>query len=161
MLGITIYHLRETIKPEINSMTKKIISYVCWFLAIGTLFLSMPTRNATLYLSSLGLAFFVLGLSLNPIRIIVNKYTEFLGKISYSAYLKHMFPIIIIHNLTVRVIEKHFQTQITGTIAYFIVLLISTILLTTLASNFTYKNIELTGINYGRRLIIYLNTHQA
>lgn len=93
---------------------------------------------------------FILCLAKFPTWIIVNFFSTYLGKISFSCYLLHMAIINILINIHLVNILNIF---LSNSILCFIISYICLILLTTFFSHFTYKFIELSGINYGKRVV--------
>lgn len=85
-----------------------------------------------------GLAFllFAYGLSMRPLRILVNPATIYLGRISYSCYLVHfaVLPLVVGH-------------------AGFIMTYLLTVVLTMLISIVTYNLVEIPGMKLGNMFI--------
>tara|TARA_R110001583_G_scaffold7158_5_gene35650 strand:+ start:20711 stop:21109 length:399 start_codon:yes stop_codon:yes gene_type:complete len=102
-----------------------------------------------------GIAFLILALSLHfsANRILVNKATVFIGKLSFSIYLVH-FLIIEIFKIVFTKLPfiDLLQNDIKFTFAYLLVILLSCFV-----SIFTYKVIEKPGINIGKMIINRFN----
>lgn len=102
----------------------------------------------TLYVFPFALV--ILGLSARSSSILVNRYSIYLGRVSFSAYLLHsiIWPII------------NGQITVDTPVFRYWILFPLTLLLTALASTVTYRLIELRGMELGRRLIIWLETRR-
>lgn len=87
-----------------------------------------------------------------PIKILVNRITIYLGKISYSLYLTHA---IIIHFLNELLAPNTFGFGLFNYLLYFLLITIGSVIL----SSITYYFIEKPGIALGRRLIDRLEVH--
>ena len=157
ILGVATYYASKIMQNLISDeYERKFISFFCFILGLFIITASMPTRNMTLYLSSLGLAFVVLSLSINPFSVIVNSFTIFLGKISYSVYLIHFFLIIALHTFLMPFIYNYRPLYI-GQLWYFMLVLIFTAFTACICAFYTYRYIELPSIRAGKELIVYLN----
>jgi peptidoglycan/LPS O-acetylase OafA/YrhL len=116
---------------------------------------------------SVGFLFIFLGLKCYPTKVLVNSFTQFLGKISYSGYLVHFAALFI----CVKICHHYFQTLMIlpdlniltagGVIVSahqttrFILLFITTVMLTIPIAWLTYKFIEAPFISLGSRLVRY------
>jgi peptidoglycan/LPS O-acetylase OafA/YrhL len=96
-----------------------------------------------------GLAYsaLVLGLAISPVKLLVNRVTEFLGGISYSLYLNHPRVILAFSP----VYQALYAAQWPATLQFGLSVLVALIPLT-LISALTYKYIEAPGIRWGQRL---------
>jgi peptidoglycan/LPS O-acetylase OafA/YrhL len=94
----------------------------------------------------IGLLFIPLTLSLaiHGNRLIVNRFTVFMGKVSYSLYLVHVFVILRM----IPLYEKIYLALKSDWLA-FICCYAMTVFVVTLISLFTYKLIELPGARFG------------
>ncbi|MDV3351555.1 acyltransferase [Leptolyngbyaceae cyanobacterium CCMR0082] len=88
-------------------------------------------------------------LFLNSHRLIVNKFTCFYGKISYSLYLLHPFLIYALIPTYKRIYALNLDSQL---VKLSICMLITLAILTPL-SMLTFRYIEKPGLNFGKRLI--------
>lgn len=79
-----------------------------------------------------------------PIALLDNKFTRFMGEISFSLYLVHF---IIVEKL------KEYLPLPANTFEAFIILLVLTLALSSVVSYFTYKLVELKGIKLGNRFV--------
>jgi peptidoglycan/LPS O-acetylase OafA/YrhL len=100
------------------------------------------------YIRGIILTALVVGLALNPLKIVVNKITTFLGKISYSMYLCHP-PLIILLNP----LYQHIYILQIPLLLKFLLCAGVTITLTVGVSFITYRFIEKPGIRLGKKLL--------
>jgi peptidoglycan/LPS O-acetylase OafA/YrhL len=89
----------------------------------------------------------LVGLSLNPLPLVDNLVTAFLGRVSYSLYLAHA-PIILLF--------AHFQVYswlvgLVGVHLGFVASLLLTFTVVLPVAYVTYRLVELPGINLGKR----------
>ena len=89
---------------------------------------------------------FIFALYLNPTKVLVNKMTMYLGKISYSLYLTHAVVIFAIE----KVIPGHILGQ--GMLNYLFFLAVA-FALTVVLATITYHLIEKPGQELGKKLI--------
>lgn len=153
-MGILAVYLKEFIEQRIAASAKKATSLLLIVLSATLLLASFPTRNETLYLSSIGFVPLLIGLSLTAWKPFVNKYTVLLGKISYSVYLVHFFVFVAIQELLGRIKEVADTRFFFGTTLGFLVVFTLILLVSALISYATWKWIETPGIQFGRRLIL-------
>lgn len=91
----------------------------------------------------------ILGVCYWPQRLLVNRVTTFLGKISFSLYLLH--PLLIFSLMELGVYDSVFEFAGPGWRGGTVVVLITLGLLVS-ASAVTFRVIELPGMAYGKRL---------
>lgn len=121
----------------------------------GVAFGLLPTVGlqpaALLYLMAVTYAVLLLGLSLVPVRLVVNRVTAFAGAISYSVYLNH--PQLVLHLQPayhrIYATDVGPAVQLLGCVAVTAVPLVA-------VSYLTYRLIEQPGIRLGGRLIRWL-----
>lgn len=99
------------------------------------------------YFQAVAYGLIFIGLALFPWRLVVNKFTSFLGKISYSVYLLH--PTIVY--LLIPVYRRIHAQQSDLTVAFLVCAAVTFAILLPLAW-VSYRLIELPGIRLGRRL---------
>jgi len=101
-----------------------------------------------LYWQAVAYGCFLLGLSIFPWKIIVNKFTVFLGLISYSVYLSHTTVITAFAPLYSNLYSRQMSTDIKFWLSASI-----TLGIVILASYVSYRLIEEPGMKLGRLLI--------
>ena len=87
----------------------------------------------------------LVGLSLNPLILLVNRFTRFLGAISYSLYLAHA-PII----LMLRPVYARIMPAVTSVPLAFVACALVTFAAALPLSYLTYRFVELPGIKLGK-----------
>jgi len=90
----------------------------------------------------------VVGLCLNPLKIFVNRFTAYLGRISYSLYLGHTTVVLFI----TPIYRLIYGARVSTTIAYLSCYLL-TLFLTIGLADLTYRFIEAPGVRCGK--IVY------
>ena len=141
-------------------MAAAAVAYLVWCSQIYTPLLSETARDelriALKYAhihyygvvwQGLAYAGFVLGLAIAPIRPLVNRFTEFLGEISYSLYLNH--PRVI---LALAPVYAALYAQPWPTTLQFGLSIPAALAPLILLSYLTYRFIEAPGIRLGRKL---------
>ncbi|MDA5337632.1 acyltransferase [Stenotrophomonas maltophilia] len=99
------------------------------------------------YFQALAYGLIFVGLALFPWKLVVNRFTSFLGKVSYSVYLLH--PTIVY--LLIPVYRRVHEQQSDLTVAFIACAGLTFVILLPLAW-LSYRLIELPGIRLGRRL---------
>jgi peptidoglycan/LPS O-acetylase OafA/YrhL len=94
-------------------------------------------------------ALILLGLALFPVAVLVNRATQFLGKISYSVYLLHG-PVILLIN---RPVYPRIYALPLPTVAKFGLCFAVTLVATLVVSTVAYRLVERPGIAVAQRLI--------
>jgi peptidoglycan/LPS O-acetylase OafA/YrhL len=124
-----------------------IVCYTYKMLPIaGGHFIWSSDRDIILILGYLLLLF---GLKYCPLKVFVNKATIFLGKISFSVYLTHTFFIMLLKQpITDSLLEFNFSPDLN-----FFILFVAIFSPTVYFSHISYKIIEKTGIEYGKRFL--------
>ena len=124
-MGIFTYQLwkeRENIinYSKVNIKNRQIISIILILYSSAIFIFSFPYDNGTLMLSSSAFIFLILGLAIHNWYFLVNPFTQFLGKISYSLYLIHFFIFKFTQILLLK-IDKNAMGNISG-LALFMVI---------------------------------------
>jgi peptidoglycan/LPS O-acetylase OafA/YrhL len=101
------------------------------------------------YLLIIGYFLLIIGLKYCPIKLFVNKFTIFLGKISFSIYLMHPFFIIILKRPITNLFFKLNLHHDLNFIILFIIIFFQLIYF----SYLSYKLIEKPGIKYGKKFL--------
>jgi peptidoglycan/LPS O-acetylase OafA/YrhL len=144
LIGICLYCI-STIKNSINEQHWKYKTYC--FIAVLILFhLIGGNVFKEHYLFAIAFAFLSFGLSSYPSVLLVNKFTVWVGKLSYSIYLVHL----LVAGLLVKYHLNHYSsnTSIEVVFRFSIILSISIVI-----SMFTYHLIEVPFQNLGKRII--------
>jgi len=110
----------------------------------------------SLYWQAIIYSALLLGLSLIPWRPIVNRFTIFLGMISYSMYLNHPTLVAALNP----VYQRIYGSPILGTLQFFLCILVTFGCLLT-ASYLTYRFIEEPGLRFASNLIRRLNASSS
>ncbi|MDR3439131.1 acyltransferase [Telmatospirillum sp.] len=98
----------------------------------------------------------IIGLAVNPLKIFVNSVTQYIGKISYSVYLLHVFVINSLFPFYKWVYETHIGATLPISVAEIFAYLVSamvTIVISVAVASLSYRYIELPGIRLGRSLL--------
>ena len=146
LLGILFFHFYKS--GEFN------LKGYQWYLIIGILFYTI-VYNREVYFGNFiltGILFLVLmiGVSKFPLLPVIDKFTSYIGKLSYSIYIVHF---AILHFMTKFSLVNLIQYNLSNFILRFIICLTLTIII----SNFTNKYIEDYFRKLGGRLIQYFN----
>lgn len=159
MLGIVAYHVYRLIDMEAARrqgigymlIALSVATFIGWF--YGGINLSSygdPTTFQTALFSVL-----LVGASISSPRLLVNTFTRFMGKISYSVYLGH-FPVIVLMTGVFARIYRHFHIV---EIAYSLSV-VSALAVVTPVAYLTYRFIEQPGNKLGRKFIAALSTQK-
>lgn len=154
IMGILVYQVfvEKADKPDRHLGTA--LLFLSLFLFVS--FLNVSTYANLLPVHILyGVAFgiFTLALAFNPVKLLVNPFTVWVGKLSYSVYLAHYGVAILLLNLVGDRIPA-------GDLNYFLVFLLLTGI-TLPISWLTYTIIEKPGIRLGKRIIQQLDRGKA
>lgn len=103
------------------------------------------------YLQGIIYGILLLGLTIVPLRLLVNRLTCFYGKISYSVYLNHTTLVFLL----IPVYRKIYSLNLQPTMLYGTCLLL-TVALLTLLSYGSYRFIEQPGMRLGKKLTKYI-----
>lgn len=145
--GVLAFFLSQTQLTQRSARLLLIVSCV-WILMVygGGDVRFFPHRD----LMTLGFAGVLIAFSSFSFRIFVNKVTEYLGKISFSIYLLHLFIMMRLYELVV------VPLGLSSWIGAF-VLFVGTLGLATPLCYLTYRYIETPGIKIGRAVIGHIN----
>jgi peptidoglycan/LPS O-acetylase OafA/YrhL len=148
-MGILCYWAWKQWKPN----RPKLVS--CLLLISGAILfgLAYPFTSRGLYASSGACALLLLALSFHPWKLLVNRCTQFLGKISYSVYLLHFYVCLGVKGAVLRIPLSPAER--------FWIVLASTLGITIPLAWFTWRFIEEPGIRLGRRLIASFPTEAS
>jgi peptidoglycan/LPS O-acetylase OafA/YrhL len=104
-------------------------------------------------------SFIILGTFYYPIILMVNGFTIYMGKISYSCYILHFPVIYLMSNYKVIDIINGISINIFGNLYKYITFITVSsiiILITLIIASITYKLIEKPLIIFGKRVIRYI-----
>jgi len=149
LIGIAVYFFwKEKLKGRIKnqSMSRLFIAS-----SLSLFCLALPSGNKTLYLSSLALALLVLGLSIFPWPILVNPFTRFVGRISFSVYLLHYYVLHFAQN-----VANRSALLVHHPLVAFSVLVLTTTTAIIPLSYLTFRLVEEPGRLLGKLLIATL-----
>ncbi|MGE5041777.1 MAG: acyltransferase family protein [Candidatus Levyibacteriota bacterium] len=146
LMGITIFRIMH---EKITSRSKLEISIFLGLVGFLTIFQTPLSLKiiAGHYLYGLIFALLLLFLSKFPVKFLVNSFTVFMGKISFSVYLWHSGIIYLLSFLGFFDLFPSFPF-----FNYFTRLFLVLVLSAALGS-FTYEHIEKQGIIWGKQII--------
>ncbi len=159
LMGIVVYFFwKEWIVPGRLCTPARARSVSALFLTGFALLLAcnFPETNRKLYPSSAGWALLLVAVLLYPWPVLVNRVTIFLGKISFSLYLLHVFVLIQVASFAAR-----FPAIAADPIARFFTQFFATLIITAAAASLSWLYIEESGIRLGRRVIAHLEHRSA
>ncbi len=151
ILGYFIWKELTALKSALGGY-KKQLSLFCLLLSAIILGLSFPSTNNNMYLTSFGLLLPIIALSQHPWKLLVNRFTLNLGKISYSMYLMHFFVIIAFNSIVPYYFPAQYQ-QLLGRPIGLLVSFCSILVVSVIISTITYLLIEHYGIKAGNLII--------
>lgn len=152
LVGVVSYHVYKMM--NIDSARKIGVGYALIVLSItsyvgmiygGISFMAFGDQTTV---QAVMFASLLIGLSVSDSKIIVNRASIFLGKVSYSFYLSHSTILFLLSPLIMWVGARTGNTFI----SYFIIAL-SCIVIIASFSFVTYKLVEQPGNNIGRKII--------
>lgn len=141
-----------------GSMLKRRLSITLLVASCLVYWCCLPFNNIKLYPSSLLFLPLLLALSLYPWSFLVNRFTRFVGKISYSLYLVHLVVLVIV-SAAMKSLDAHPSHLVTQYVLhrrtalplfYFGFFSVSVLI-----SMLTWKYIEQPGIRLGRALVAW------
>jgi peptidoglycan/LPS O-acetylase OafA/YrhL len=164
VLGIVAYMTwKQFVKPlklgdnsARPSLPTRELSMLLIFSSALLYFANLPFTDGGLYFSSFIFLPLILGLSLHSWKFLVNRFTRFMGKISFSVYLCHFFVLRLVEQILNRMdmapghlVTRYLYKQPLGVVvAYALTLAISVPL-----CMFTWRFVEQPGIRAGRTWI--------
>ncbi len=154
MLGILVFHMRTRLHSSGTTSRKHGLP----ILGLATLLFVIAVKmmrvynQAGAYAISLAYAGIAVGLDYFPTRVLVNRVTRYLGKISYSVYLLH--PVVITYVGSWKgwinaMSDSPWNRAVIG--------VITVVSLVTAMASLTYRYIEQPGMDFGKALIGRLN----
>jgi peptidoglycan/LPS O-acetylase OafA/YrhL len=160
MVGIVAYHVYRLIDME--AARRQGIGYMLIALSLATFIgwfyggINLSSFGGPTTVQTTLFAVLLVGASISSPRLLVNTFTRFMGKISYSVYLGH-FPIIVLMTGIFARIYRHFHIV---EIAYSLSL-VSALAVVTPVAYLTYRFIEQPGNKLGRKFIAALATQKT
>ena len=156
LLGVVVFFIWQEfgLSQDGNVEKRRLLSAFVLFSVVLAFFAELPSDNPKLWPGSMLCASLLLALCLYSWRVLVNRATIYLGKISYSIYLLHFFVV----NHTPQWIADLGGASL---LSRYPAVSISFVFLLTLAvicpvATLSWLWIEEPGIRLGRRLIAYL-----
>ena len=161
VLGIIAYLAWKNYANVINNQGKEIEQgrslSLLLIMSSAVLYLAnLPFSNRGLYLSSFLFLPLILGLAIYPWSLFVNRFTTYVGKISYSVYLVHFFVLNIESYIMNRVDQYpgHYVTStIIGKPAGLVVIYVMMLGISIPLCTVTWKFVEKPGILVGKKWI--------
>lgn len=149
LIGVCLFHLQYT---ETDPAKRKQLYRCCYYIAgVTTVHLLGGNIFKPHYLFAIAFAVLAYALAHVPIKLLVNRVTLWVGRISYSLYLMHL----LVANMLVKYHLNMYSANPLVDIAarFCIILAISAPL-----AYLTYRLIELPSQRFGKRLITRLDT---
>ena len=149
-IGIICYHIFLNVKDKMVSKRVSLLLVIgsSMLIVIIPYFPNAFGKMSFTYPMSVAYGIFLIGLSIFPVRIIVNRISVFFGLISYSLYLDHPQMIYYMSDLYKKIYLLGLNTGLS-----FLICVIVTILPLTFLSFLTYRIIEKPGIQSGKNVI--------
>lgn len=159
--GICFFALRGHLRNDSPAAAQKHVGVMLVVIAIFLYYALLSgwlpnIFGAGYYWQGIVYAFAVCGLCLWPWRILVNRATRYLGKISYSVYLLHPTIVYVMSPLYRRI----YEVVPTASLALLVCFSL-TLFLVAMASTVTYRLIEEPFISFGRRLYARIKEKRA
>lgn len=89
----------------------------------------------------------LLGLGWSPVKLVVNRVTSYMGRISYSMYLNHPTVVLLLSPVYVWIYRQQL-----GLTVSFLACLAVTLVVVIVMSELTYRFVEEPGIRLGKRI---------
>lgn len=155
-LGIMLYFVYSQ-KSSMEKYSRKILL----FGSILLMFILTQIKIDTDYLQVhflFGILFlvFAYALYLEPLHILVNRVTIFIGKISFSMYLTHF---IVLQTVDL-IVNLEIIKPLSGVYNFFYLYLL-TLVITIAVSKLTYQYVELKGIDFSNKIIYRRNENNS
>jgi peptidoglycan/LPS O-acetylase OafA/YrhL len=151
LAGIVVYHLYKLIDPAKAARHGVGYALVALFFAIIIWDVYNPKgydRSTQVFIQTLFFSVLTLGLSITPVKFLVNRITQFYGKISYSVYLSHATTVFFMSPI----FAWFYRITEYKTLAFAASVAAALAVITPL-SYLTYRYIEVPGNALGRSLI--------
>lgn len=156
IMGIVTYHIYEATKDK--SLNR--IACLVFLLAMPALIFTLIAYKVISYnilgdrstSCSLLFSMLLIGVSRVPFKAVVNKFTMYVGKVSYSVYLIHANVIYFSGSYISSLLEGHIYNGWA-----YVLCLLSVLTITLTLSTLSYEMIEKKGNRLGRNFIGWLN----
>jgi peptidoglycan/LPS O-acetylase OafA/YrhL len=148
--GVLVFYLFDAFikDKEVNRSWGIVFLGMFVFIYDGFLNQNLNAILEPLYWQAVAYGCLLLGLSIFPWHIVVNRFTEFLGLISYSVYLSHTSVITAFRPLYTNIYSIDMSTSVK-----FLLCVIITLTAVVAVSYISYRLIEEPGMRFGRSLI--------
>lgn len=159
IMGIVTYHVYEATK---HMRLNRIICFT-FLLALPALIFTLIAYKVISYnilgdrstSCSLLFSIIIIGVSQLPLKAIVNRFTIYVGKVSYSVYLIHANVIYFAGSYMSSLLESHVYNELA-----YVLCLLSVLTVTLVLSTLSYQIVERNGNRLGRKLIGWLSQHK-
>lgn len=150
-LGIVGYFMWKSFGNQLQGPDLRATSLVLLAASVLLVLGCIPIRDSNLYANSVALMIFVMSCSLHPWKLIVNRFTVYLGKISFSIYLLHFFVVLLAERILHAFLLRHPALEHHAVLTPFFFLFSVGVSIPICA--LSWRFIEQPGIRFGRRLI--------
>ncbi len=153
LLGIVLFYLIKNKQKAVPAEKDQGISFAMVWLIIAVLLMAQLVLRHTIpfyFLISVIFLILIYSLALSPIKLFVNKFTVFIGKISFSLYITHFAVVDYMDRF-------HCVDFLSNSILNFVVRYLVLLAAAGIVSFITYSLIEQPGQDIGKRLIKILN----
>jgi peptidoglycan/LPS O-acetylase OafA/YrhL len=157
--GIAGYFLWKGFCNQVRYSDVRSVSLVLLTASALLVLACIPIRDANLYANSIALMIFVMSCALHPWKLIVNPFTVYLGKISFSIYLLHFFVVLLGERLLHLFLLRQPALEHHAVLTPFFFLFSVGLSIPLCALSWRY--IEQPGIRFGRRWITARELHAA
>ena len=152
--GIVAYYIVIVGDRRVSTLVAILAASVIILIIVSKIIsqLFMLDLPHTLHLfGSMGFAVLIIGLSKHPVKIVVNHTTQYIGKISYSAYLTH-FAVLYWMD---KVLPQYFipVNSVLTNILNFNLKFLVIVSITAIISTITYRLIEEPTQQFGKRFL--------
>lgn len=161
LLGIVLYLIYKQKTVSFQTGQISIIVSVLLFVILAFFDFSDKQHYFLIkkeYIYGLIFLFFAIGTYVTKNKLIINNYVQKLGVVSFSMYLNHFIILYFsgyIYSGVNKVVTDYFHLPnfIIENNIIFLILYATVVFLCYPFSKYTYKNVELTGIQFGNKMI--------
>ena len=152
-LGIVTYHIFNFLHKTLSKKSQKKLGLLLlvFFAYFYTALLCGEIKGLwnNFIWQAIAYSILIIGLGLFPLKVLVNKYTTQIGKISYSLYLLHPTIVWAMGHV---LFDDIYQASPSTSFAFFVCCALTIIALTP-SSYVAYRYIERSGIKIGNMII--------